>query len=258
MRGRKAKPSLLKTAEQIKKMRASGRLLAEVETLLRAAVRPGITTAALNALAEEAILIRGGKPSFKGYRGFPAAICTSINDQIAHGIPADSTLENGDILSIDFGCILDGLHADMARTYAVGEICPEKQRLIQVTERSFWEGIRAARAGHYLNEIGTSIQEYVEAKGFSVVRDYAGHGIGTQLHEDPAVYNYKTLGRGICLQRGMVLAIEPMVNMGTHKLRIWKDGWTAVTRDGLCSAHYENTVLITDGEPEILTLYEGK
>lgn len=244
----------IKTVDQIGKMRKAGKLLAEVEALIAKSITPGVTTAYLDQLAEEYIRSHHAVPSFKGYGGFPATLCTSINEEVVHGIPSSRRLKDGDILSIDMGCILDGYHADMARTYGVGEISTEAKKLIEVTKQSFFEGITFAKEGNHLNDIGSAIQKYVEKNGFSVVRVYVGHGIGTKMHEPPEIPNYKTLGRGVRLQKGMTLAIEPMVNMGECNVRVLKDGWTAVTKDGKYAAHYENTVLITAGEPEILTL----
>ncbi len=244
----------IKTEKQINKMRRAGALLANTEALLAKAVVPGITTAYLDQLAEEYIRSHGGVPSFKGYGGFPATLCTSVNEEIIHGIPGSRVLKEGDILSIDMGCILEGYHGDMARTYAVGEISPEAKKLIAVTKESFFEGITFAKEGNHLNDVGTAIQKYVEKNGFSVVREFVGHGIGTNMHEPPEIPNFKTLTQGIRLQKGMTLAIEPMVNMGDYKIRTLKDGWTVVTKDGTLAAHYENTILITDGDPEILTL----
>lgn len=244
----------IKTENQIGKMRKAGELLAKTEALIANAVAPGVTTAYLDQLAEEYIRSHGGIPSFKGYGGFPATLCTSVNEEVVHGIPGKRILQEGDILSVDMGCILDGYHADMARTYAIGEVSPEAKKLIEVTKQSFFEGIIFAKNGNHLNDIGSAIQKYVEEHGFSVVRAYVGHGIGTNLHEPPEIPNYKTLARGVRLQKGMTLAIEPMVNTGDCNVRVLKDGWTAVTKDGRYAAHYENTILITDGAPEILTL----
>lgn len=244
----------IKTPEQIEKMRVSGKLLAEVEKLLAKEVKPGITTAYLNRIAEDFILAHNATPSFKGYGGFPATLCTSINEEVVHGFPSERVLVEGDILSVDMGCILNGYHSDMARTYAVGRVSSEAQRLMDVTKQSFFEGIAFAKEGNYLNDIGTAIQKYVERNGFSVVRSFVGHGIGRNMHEDPQIPNYKTLGRGIRLEAGMTLAIEPMVNTGTHHVKVLADGWTAVTKDGKLAAHYENTILVKKGDPEILTL----
>lgn len=244
----------IKTREQIEKMRVAGEILAKLDEVLKKEIKPDVTTKELDIIAEEFIRSQGAVPSFKGYGGFPASICTSVNDEIVHGIPGDRKLKVGDIISIDMGSYIGGYHGDAARTYAVGDISQEAQKLIDVTKQSFFEGIRYAKEGCHLNDIGTAIQEYVEKNGFSVVRDYVGHGIGRRLHEDPSVANYREQRRGVKLKRGMVLAIEPMVNMGSYQLKVLKDGWTAVTKDGLYAAHYENTVVITNGEPEILTL----
>lgn len=244
----------IKTREQIEKMRIAGEILAKLDEVLRKEIKPDVTTKQLDSIAEEFIRSQGAVPSFKGYGGFPSSICTSVNDEIVHGIPSERKLKQGDIISIDMGSYIGGYHADAARTYAVGEITPELQKLIDVTKQSFFEGIQYAKQGCHLNQIGIAIQKYVEQNGFSVVREYVGHGIGRKLHEDPSVANYREQRKGILLKRGMALAIEPMVNMGSYQLKVLKDGWTAVTRDGLCAAHYENTVVITNGEPEILTL----
>lgn len=244
----------IKTREQIEKMRIAGEILAKLDEVLRKEIKPDVTTKQLDSIAEEFIRSQGAVPSFKGYGGFPGSICTSVNDEIVHGIPSERKLKQGDIISIDMGSYIGGYHADAARTYAVGEITPEVQKLIDVTKQSFFEGIQYAKQGCHLNQIGIAIQKYVEQNGFSVVREYVGHGIGRKLHEDPSVANYREQRKGILLKRGMALAIEPMVNIGSYQLKVLKDGWTAVTRDGLCAAHYENTVVITNGEPEILTL----
>ena len=244
----------IKTREQIEKMRIAGEILAKLDEVLRKEIKPDVTTKQLDSIAEEFIRSQGAVPSFKGYGGFPGSICTSVNDEIVHGIPSERKLKQGDIISIDMGSYIGGYHADAARTYAVGEITPELQKLIDVTKQSFFEGIQYAKQGCHLNQIGIAIQKYVEQNGFSVVREYVGHGIGRKLHEDPSVANYREQRKGILLKRGMTLAIEPMVNMGSYQLKVLKDGWTAVTRDGLCAAHYENTGVITNGEPEILTL----
>ncbi len=244
----------IKTREQIEKMRMAGEILAKLDEVLTKEIKPDVTTKQLDSIAEKFIRSQGAIPSFKGYGGFPGSICTSVNDEIVHGIPSERKLKQGDIISVDMGSYIGGYHADAARTYAVGEITPELQKLIDVTKQSFFEGIQYAKQGCHLNQIGVAIQKYVEQNGFSVVREYVGHGIGRKLHEDPSVANYKEQRKGILLKKGMTLAIEPMVNMGSYQLKVLKDGWTAVTRDGLCAAHYENTVVITNGEPEILTL----
>lgn len=244
----------IKTENQIAKMRRAGQLLAKTEELIAKAIAPGVTTAYLDQLAEDYIRSQGGIPSFKGYGGFPATLCTSVNEEVVHGIPGKRILKEGDILSVDMGCILEGYHGDMARTYAVGEISAEAKKLIEVTKQSFFEGIKFAKEGNHLNDIGSAIQKYVEENGFSVVRAYVGHGIGKELHEAPEIPNFRTLSKGAQLKKGMTLAIEPMVNVGDYNVRLLKDGWTTVTKDGKYAAHYENTILITDGTPEILTL----
>ena len=244
----------IKNQEQIEKMRKAGKILSDLDEILRNEIKIGVTTKYLDKIAEDYIRSCGAIPSFKGYGGFPGSICTSVNEELIHGIPSIKVLKDGDIISIDMGAYIDGFHGDCARTYPVGNISKEAQRLIDVTKQSFFEGIKFAKANCHLNEIGAAIQKYVESNGFSVVRDYVGHGIGSKLHEDPVIYNYKSVGRGPKLIKGMVLAIEPMVNMGTYKVRVLDDNWTVVTQDFKLSAHYENTVLITDGEPELLTL----
>lgn len=245
---------IIKSEEQIEKMRVAGGILSRLWGILEAEIRPGITTLELDKIAEDYILSQGAKPSFKGYGGFPGTICASVNNEIIHGIPSLRKLRDGDIISIDMGSYIGGYHGDCARTYGVGEISAEDQKLIDVTRQSFFEGIKFAREGCHLYEISVAVQKHVEENGFSVVRDYVGHGIGRNLHEDPAIPNYRQVGRGPRLQKGMVLAIEPMVNAGTFKLEVLDDGWTAVTADGRNAAHYENTIVITDGEPELLTL----
>ncbi|HCT64920.1 MAG TPA: type I methionyl aminopeptidase [Lachnospiraceae bacterium] len=245
---------IIKSDIQIEKMRVAGAILSRLGKILEAEIHPGVTTLHLDKIAEDYILSQGAKPSFKGYGGFPGSICTSVNDEIVHGIPSLRKLRDGDIISVDMGSYIGGYHGDCARTYAVGEISAENQKLIDVTKQSFFEGIKFARAGCHLYEISAAVQKYVEENGFSVVRDYVGHGIGRNLHEDPAIPNYRQIGRGPMLQKGMVLAIEPMVNAGTFKLEVLEDGWTAITADGRNAAHYENTIVITDGEPELLTL----
>ena len=246
----------IKNAEQIEKMRVAGALLDELDKAFRPLIRPGVSTRELDAFAEDFLRSRGAIPSFKGYGGFPASICASVNEVVIHGIPGKQILHEGDILSIDMGSFIGGYNGDCARTYPVGQITPEDEKLIRVTKESFFKALEVARAGHHLHEIGAVVQEYVEANGFSVVRDFVGHGIGRKMHEDPAVPNYRQKSRGIRLMAGMTLAIEPMVNAGGWQVRILDDGWTTVTADGSRAAHYENTVLITDGEPEILTLRE--
>ena len=243
----------LKSAHEIDLMRRAGKITAAARALAGEMVRPGVTTREIDSAVEHFIRQQGAVPSFLNYHGFPASACISINDEVIHGIPGDRVLQDGDIVSVDVGAYVDGFHGDCAATFACGTISPEAQRLIDVTRQSFFEGIRYAKEGYRLYDISAAIQEYVESNGFSIVREFVGHGIGAHLHEDPAVPNYGRKGRGPRLLRGMTLAIEPMVNAG--KADIWQlsDGWTVKTQDGKYAAHYENTILITDGEPEILT-----
>lgn len=243
----------VKTEEEICLMRKAGRILAITHKELEKAVRPGITTLELDQLGEEIIRSYGCTPSFLNYDGFPNSLCISINEEVVHGIPSkDRVLKEGDIVSIDAGVLYNGYHSDAARTHAVGEISPEKQRLIDITKESFFEGIKAARAGNHLYDISRAIGTYASERGYGVVRELTGHGIGKHLHEDPVIPNYKTIGRGILLKAGMTLAIEPMINIGTCRVK-WLDEWTVISADYTPSAHYENTILITEGEPEILS-----
>lgn len=244
----------IKSQEQIEFMRQAGHITAKLHLLLESKIKPGITTKELDTIAEEFIRKNGATPSFKGYGGFPGSICVSINEQVIHGIPGSRKLKEGDIVSIDTGAYKDGFHSDAARTLAVGKISEDAQKLIDVTRQSFFEGIRYAKEGRHLYEISAAIQQYAESFGYGVVREYVGHGVGRKLHEEPQIPNYKVPTRGPKLCRGMVLAIEPMINEGTYKIRVLDDDWTVVTADNKLSAHYENTVLITDGEPELLTL----
>lgn len=245
----------IKSKREIELMRESCRLLEEVHDALGELIRPGISTLEIDQAGERMIRERGVIPNFLNYDGYPASICVSVNEEVVHGIPrSDRILQDGDIVSLDAGLIYQGYHSDAARTYAVGTISPESQQLIDVTRQSFFEGIRYAREGCHLHEISEAIGTYAASYGYGVVEDLVGHGIGTQLHEDPQIPNYPVKGRGIRLRAGMTLAIEPMINMGTWEVDWLDDGWTVVTADGSRSAHYENTVLITDGEPEILTL----
>lgn len=246
----------IKSKREISLMREAGKILAEVHQKLGEIIAPGITTMDIDRKGHELIRKAGCQPSFLDYDGYPASICVSVNDEVVHGIPTDERrLEEGDIVSLDAGVIWNGYHSDAARTHAVGEISEEAKRLIQVTKESFYEGIKKAVPGNHLHDISATIQNYVESNGFSVVRDLVGHGIGTKLHEEPQIPNYKPIGRGPKLRPGMTLAVEPMVNAGDWKIWILEDDWTVVTRDGSKSAHYENTILITEGEPEILSLY---
>mgnify|MGYP000488754829 CR=1 FL=1 len=245
----------IKNEKQVAKMRLAGEITGRTLNLLEKKIIPGITTFELDKIAESYIMECGALPSFKGYYGYPASICASINDEVVHGIPSKNrVLKEGDIISVDVGAYVDSHHGDAARTFAVGKISSEKQRLIDVTKESFFKGIKYAKAGNNLCEISAAIQDCIEDNGFSVIRDYVGHGIGRSMHEDPAIPNYRNGRRGPVLRAGMVLAIEPMAAMGTYKVRVLADGWTAVTKDGMSAAHYENTVLITNKEPELLTL----
>ena len=248
---------VLKSPQEIAKMARAGRIVAEVFEELQEWIRPGVTTKELDRRAEEAILRRGALPAFKGYRGFPATLCVSVNHEVVHGIPSSRRLEEGDIVGIDMGVYLDGYYGDAAKSFPVGEVSPEARRLLQVTEEALYLGIRQARAGKRLSDISHAIQTHVEQAGFSVVRDFVGHGIGRELHEDPQVPNFGPPGRGPRLRPGMVLAIEPMVNMGGARTRILEDRWTAVTEDGSLSAHFEHTVAITENGPVILTSLDG-
>lgn len=245
----------IKSHREIELMRESCRLLQIVHDELGKAVKPGVTTYSINKLGEDIIKDFGCIPNFKNYNGYPAAICVSVNDEVVHGIPSKKRyLKEGDIVSLDAGLIYKGYHSDAARTYAVGEVSPEAAKLMEVTKQCFFEGIKYAKEGCHLHEISAAIGEYAESFGYGVVRDLVGHGIGTSLHEDPQIPNFKQRNRGIRLQAGMTLAIEPMINAGGYQVKQLEDGWTVVTKDGSLSAHYENTILITDGEPEILTL----
>ena len=245
---------ILKSNDEITLMKKAGKIVGETLLLLEKEVKPGVTTAELDMMAEEFITKHGAKPSFKGLYGFPSSLCISVNEQVIHGFPGAYVLKEGDIVSVDCGAYINGFHGDAARTFPVGNISKEAQRLIDVTRDSFFKGIEYAKVGNRLSDISHEIQSYVEAAGFSVVRDFVGHGIGRNVHEDPNVPNFGKSGRGPKLQEGMVLAIEPMVNAGTYKVTTLKDGWTVVTADNSLSAHYENTVAILSDGPEILTL----
>lgn len=248
-----------KSPAEIEAMREAGRVSAKVLREVGALIKPGVTTAELDEFAETLIRLEGGIPAFKGYGGFPGSICASVNDQIVHGIPsAKVVLKEGDIISIDTGAIVDGWVGDNAWTYAVGTVSAEKKRLLEVTEKCLWAGLDAARPGNRLGDIGHTVQSVAEAAGFGVVREYVGHGIGRDMHEDPNVPNYGRKHSGIRLEPGMVLAIEPMINAGTHKTRQMPDGWLVCTRDGRPSAHFEKTVAVTEEGPVILTAEEGR
>lgn len=243
----------LKSPAQIERMRKAGKIVADTLELMRENVQPGITTGELDRIAEEYIKKQGAYPTFKGYNGFPASICASVNEQVVHGFPGLRTLQSGDIISIDCGATYDGYVGDSAITLAVGEITEDLKKLLRVTEESLMLGIKKAVKGNRLFDISHQIQSHVEANGFSVVRDYVGHGIGRAMHEEPQIPNYGKPGRGPRLDIGMVLAIEPMVNMGTYEVETLSDRWTVITKDGKASAHFEHTVAITENGPEILT-----
>lgn len=244
----------VKSDTELEYMRSAGKVVAETLAMIEKVIKPGITTGELDRLAEEFIRSQGAIPSFKGYGGFPGSLCTSVNEVVIHGIPGNRVLVEGDIISVDCGAILNGYHGDAARTFPVGCISKEAQHLIDVTKESFFKGIEKAVVGNRLTDISAAIQKHAESYGYSVVRDFVGHGIGTSMHEDPQVPNYGTAGRGPKLVHGVVLAIEPMINMGNYKVKIMPDGWTVVTCDGKLSAHYENTIAITNSGVEILTL----
>lgn len=243
----------LKTADQIERMRQAGRIVAETLALMRDAAHPGVTTQELDRLAEDHIRKSGASPAFKGYNGFPATLCTSVNEEVVHGIPGLRKLQSGDIISIDCGAVYDGYYGDAAVTLPIGEITPELAKLLKVTEESLMSGILQAVKGNRLYDISHAVQTHVEENGFSVVRDYVGHGIGRAMHEEPQVPNFGNPGRGPRLEVGMVLAIEPMVNMGTYEVQTLADHWTVVTKDRRASAHFEHTIAITANGPEILT-----
>ena len=243
----------LKSSHEIQLMRRAGEITAAARALAGAMVAPGVTTREIDRAVHRYIKSQGAVPSFLHYNGFPASVCVSVNDEVIHGIPGNRVLKEGDIVSIDVGAFKDGYHGDCAATYPCGRISEEAARLIEVTRQSFFEGLRYAREGYRLPDLSGAIQRYVEGQGFSVVRDYVGHGIGGKMHEAPEIPNYGRAGRGPRLLRGMTLAIEPMVNAGAAAIRVLPDGWTVKTLDGKWAGHYENTILITDGEPEILT-----
>ena len=246
----------IKSEREIGLMRESCRLLAQVHKELEQAIKPGISTLYIDQLGEKLIRSMGCVPNFLHYNGYPASICVSVNDEVVHGIPSsDRILQEGDIVSLDCGLIYKGYHSDQARTHAVGKITPEAQQLIDVTRESFFAGIKMAKAGNHLFDISNAIAAYVKPYHYGIVRDLVGHGVGTRLHEDPQIPHFAQLKRGPKLRPGMTLAIEPMINMGRADVEWLDDNWTVVTEDGSLSAHYENTILITEGEPEILTMY---
>ena len=246
----------IKSEREIQLMRESCKILAKVHEELGKVILPGISTKEIDVLAEKLIRSYDCIPNFLNYNGYPASVCVSVNEEVVHGIPTKQRiLKEGDIVSLDCGCIYKGYHSDAARTYAVGAVSKEVQQLMDVTKQSFFEGIKMAKAGNHLYDISNAIDAYVSQFGYGIVRDLVGHGIGTQLHEDPQIPNFAQKKRGLRLEPGMTLAIEPMINIGRADVEWLDDDWTVVTEDGSLSAHYENTILITDGEPEILTLY---
>jgi methionyl aminopeptidase len=244
----------IKSPREIELMRRSGKVTSKTLGALMRAVRPGMTTRELDRLAEQSIRSMGGIPTFKGYNGFPATICTSVNDQVVHGIPGDYVLVDGDLLSIDIGTTLDGYVSDSAVTVPVGAITPEAERLMKVTQECLMLAIAQMVPGNHLSDIGHAVQQHAEANGYGVVRDLVGHGIGTKMHEEPQVPNFGPTGQGIALRPGLVLAVEPMINEGAHPVRTLADGWTVVTADGKLAAHFEHTIAVTDEGPRILTL----
>ena len=247
----------IKNERELESMRQACKITAKARALAGDMVKPGVSTKAIDQAVYDYIVAQGAKPSFLNYNGFPASSCISVNSTVIHGIPGGYILKEGDIVSIDVGAFYKGFHGDCAATFPCGNISAEAQKLINVTQESFYEGIRYATQGHRVSDISHAIQTYVESNGFSVVRSFVGHGVGRKLHEEPEVPNFGKAGHGPRLLKGMTLAIEPMVNAGVYDVRVLKDGWTVLTADGKLSAHYENTVLITDGEPEILTVTEG-
>ncbi len=247
----------IKSSREIELMREAGRILSNVHDELEKAIKPGISTLDIDKLGEEVIRSYDCIPSFLNYNGFPASICVSINEEVVHGIPrADRILQEGDIVSLDAGVIYKGYHSDAARTHGVGEVSEEAEKLMEVTKQSFFEGIKYAKDGNHLYDISNAVANYAESFGYGVVRDLVGHGIGSQLHEDPQIPNFKQRRRGMKLRAGMTFAIEPMINAGDYDVRWLNDGWTVISADRSLSSHYENTILITDGEPEILSLKE--
>ena len=247
----------VKTREELDLMYEAGQIVGRTHKVLRAAVEPGITTRELDRIAEREIVASGGKPAFKGYRGFPATLCVSINHEIVHGIPGDRAVKEGDLLSLDLGAIVGGLYGDAAITVPVGQVSPELRALLETGEASLYAGIAQVRAGNRIGDVSAAVQAEVERRGkYGIVREYVGHGIGRRLHEEPQVPNFGMPGRGLLLKTGMAIAIEPMVNLGTHATRVLDDDWTVVTADGSPSVHFEHTVIVTNGEPVVTTLVE--
>lgn len=247
---------ILKSPREIEELRKANSIAAEVLFELKRSIRPGMTTQELDQIAEEVIRSRGALPAFKGYRGYPASLCVSVNEQVVHGIPGPRKLKEGDIVSLDVGANLNGYYGDAAITLAIGKVDGSVHRLLEVTERALYIAIEKARPGNRLSDISHAVQSWVEGQGFSVVRDFVGHGIGRSLHEDPQIPNFGSPNQGPRLEKGMVFALEPMVNEGTYEVRVLSDGWTVVTADGKRSAHFEHTIVITDGEAEILSIYD--
>ena len=248
----------LKSPRDIERMRKAGRITAAARALAGKMVVPGVSTLEIDTAVRKFIESQGAVPSFLNYNGFPGSVCISVNDEIIHGIPGARILQEGDVVSVDVGAYIDGFHGDCAATYPCGTVSDEAKRLIAVTQQSFWEGMKYACHGYRVSDISHAIQEYVEENGLSVVRDFVGHGVGAKLHEAPEVPNFGKPGHGPRLMPGMTLAVEPMVNQGSYGIKVLKDGWTVKTQDGLLSAHYENSILITRGEPEILTTTEDE
>ena len=247
----------IKSPAEIEKMRAAGRLTAQARKLAGSMIRPGVTTGEIDREVRKFIESHGAKPSFLGYGGFPASTCISINEVVIHGIPGSRKLKEGDIVSVDVGAFLNGYHGDCAATYFCGEVSEEARRLVEVTRQSFFEGVKNARVGCRVSDVSHAVQQYVESFGYGVVRDFVGHGVGSKMHEAPEVPNYGAAGHGARFQPGMVIAVEPMVCAGDWRVRVLPDKWTTVSADGSLAAHYENTILITDGEPELLTVDEN-
>ncbi len=245
---------ILKTKREIEIMRRAGRLVAQSHELVRQHIKPGITTREIDQIVEDFLRSQNAIPTFKGYNGFPYSICASVNEEVVHGFPSNRKLQKGDIVSVDIGATFEGYVGDSAKTFFVGEVDDEKRRLVEVTRQSFYEGIKFAKESYRLSDISHAIQQYAESAGFSVVRDYVGHGIGKKMHESPQIPNFGKPGKGPRLQEGMVLAIEPMINAGTYNVKVLDNDWTVVTVDGKPSAHYEHTIAITDGEPMLLTV----
>jgi methionyl aminopeptidase len=244
----------LKSTKEIDTMRGASRIVAEILIELRESIREGATTADMDKIAEDLTLKKKAKPAFKGYRGFPASLCISVNDQVVHGIPSPKrVLKNGDIVGLDFGVIYDGYYGDAAMTVAIGQISPEVAHLVKVTEQCLYKAIEQAIPGNFISDISAAVQRLADANGFGIVREFCGHGIGRSLHEDPPVLNYVQDGKGPKIKPGLVLAIEPMINLGSDKVKVLEDGWTVITSDGKPSAHFEHTIAITANGPEILT-----